>query len=596
MQHALTVQDLHAITPDEYIQFGDAVVHKLSYQQARSFNREISGVYVANPGYVLGNAAIPRGSVIVELDGREIQTLDDFEEGITGLADLQRAAVRFFTFEDPQASKLRLMRMDRRWFPAMRCNRNDGAASWPCRALTDPPDRPEVEPATAGFADHPSSDVRRILPSLVVVNFDMPYTLSGVSERHYYGTGVIVDAARGYVVVDRNTVPEAMGDVHITFAGSVEVPATVEFVHPLHNLALVRYDPALIGDTPAKSARLSFDMPDPGDDVLVVGLRGDHKVIHQATEVASVEPVFFPLSRTMRFRETNLETLDLVNGPTDIDGVILDKRGRVVSMWSSFAYQGGGELNQDNKGLPAELLQETVALVRDDKPLRSLEVELRQMPMSGAREFGLPQDWADRLEAHDPTRRQVLAVTRTVAGTPAAEALMPGDLLLSVAGQAVTRFREVETAMETEIARLEIFRGGELLSVDVPTVVLHGRGVRRAVMWGGALLQSPYRDMAAQRGIAPYGVYVAYFGYGSPASRYGMFAGRRIVAADGVDTPDLDSFLDTVAGKGDGDSVRLTTVTWNNVVEVLTLEMDETYWPSYEIRHEGGGWARFAIP
>ena len=46
----------------------------------------------------------------------------------------------------------------------------------------------------------------------------MPYTVSGVSERHYYGTGVIADAERGWVVVDRNTVPVALGDVRLTFA------------------------------------------------------------------------------------------------------------------------------------------------------------------------------------------------------------------------------------------------------------------------------------------------------------------------------------------------------------------------------------------
>jgi S1-C subfamily serine protease len=49
-RHALAVQDLSAITPDEYIEFGEAVVHNLSYQQARHFNVPIAGVYVAHPG------------------------------------------------------------------------------------------------------------------------------------------------------------------------------------------------------------------------------------------------------------------------------------------------------------------------------------------------------------------------------------------------------------------------------------------------------------------------------------------------------------------------------------------------------------------
>ncbi len=51
----------------------------------------------------------------------------------------ERAAVRFFTFEDPATSKLRVIRMDRRWFPAQRCRRDDSTGIWPCRALAGGP-------------------------------------------------------------------------------------------------------------------------------------------------------------------------------------------------------------------------------------------------------------------------------------------------------------------------------------------------------------------------------------------------------------------------------------------------------------------------
>ena len=44
------------------------------------------------------------------------------------------------------------------------------------------------------FVTNGDSRARKIAPSLVLVNFDMPYTLSGVSERFYYGTGVVVGA------------------------------------------------------------------------------------------------------------------------------------------------------------------------------------------------------------------------------------------------------------------------------------------------------------------------------------------------------------------------------------------------------------------
>jgi S1-C subfamily serine protease len=114
-------------------------------------------------------------------------------------------------------------------------------------------------------------------------------------------------------------------------------------------------------------------------------------------------------------------------------------------------------------------------------------------------------------------------------------------------------------------------------------------------MWAGALLQAPYRDMAAQRGVEPFGVYVAYFAFGSPASRYGLFAGRRITQVDDTPVADLDAFLDIVREKGHRDSVRLTTVTWNNQLEVLTLKLDDTYWPAWEVSWTDGAWRRSSL-
>ena len=62
----MPIQDMYSVMPDEFLEFGDAIVHNLSWQQARHINTPIRGVYVANPGYVLGAAGMPRGAVISE--------------------------------------------------------------------------------------------------------------------------------------------------------------------------------------------------------------------------------------------------------------------------------------------------------------------------------------------------------------------------------------------------------------------------------------------------------------------------------------------------------------------------------------------------
>lgn len=588
LEYAIAVEDLHAVAPDEYLEVGDAVLNPLSLQMARHFNRPVSGIYVANPGYLLGNAAIPRAAVITSIDDQPVTGMDELEAVLDGLADQQRAAVRFHTLDDPASSKLRVLRMDRRWFPARRCQRDDGSGIWPCRLLAAGPSPAVPEPRSTRFAEQRSERIRRLAASLVMVNFDMPYTISGVAERHYYGTGLVVDATRGFVVVDRNTVPEAMGDVRITFGGNLDIPARVAWVHPAHNLALVAYDPALIGDTPVREARLARRELEAGEAVQVVGLRRDFTLVSRNTEVASIDALQYPLSRTIRFRESNLETIDLVNGPRDIDGVILNRRGEVAALWSTFAVQGGGnEPLQQNRGISADLVREMLDLAREGRQLPSLEVEWGEVPLASAREFGLGEEWVRRLQEHDAARPQLLRVVRTVAGTPAAELLQPGDLLLTVDGEPVTRFREVEKAvLAHELATLLVLRNGREETIRLPVVPLDGNGVRRALMWAGALLQEPYRDMAAQRAVEPWGVYVAFFAYGSPASRYGLLAGRRIVEVDGEPVPDLDAFIAAVRGRPDRASLRLTTVTWNGFVEVLTPKLDAIYWPTYEIRWE----------
>ncbi|HYP65972.1 MAG TPA: trypsin-like peptidase domain-containing protein [Steroidobacteraceae bacterium] len=590
----LPVGDLHAITPSAYSEFGDTVVNRLSYQQARHFNIPARGVYIANPGYVFGAASIPRGAVVLTLNGGRTDTLQQFEAGIAQLGDGDRATVRYLTIDDPNNTQLRVVRMDRLWFPAHHCDRDDNRGLWDCRELPPGP-QPKPQSVSATVFPHfgdPRMDA--LAPSLAMVTFDMPYSVSGITERNYHGTGLVVDAERGLVVVDRNTVPVSVGDVTVTFAGTVQVPGRVVYIHPLHNYAVVAYDPHLLGTTPVRAAKLTPRELVPGESLWAVGLSGDSQMHSRATQVASIEPLDLPLSRTMRFRDSNLETVQLVNPPTEFDGVLADKSGNVLGTWSSFAYESGRELAQDTRGVPIDLVADMIDRVRKQLPLHSLDVELGVLPLASARQIGLSEAWTQRLAQHTPTRRQALTVVRLVGGSDAAEHLQQGDLLLAIDGTVVTRFREVEReAADKPRVKVTVWRGQAEQTLDIATTELPGTDVTRLVEWGGATLQAPHRAMSVQRGVDPKGVYVAYFAYGSPATRYGLYPGRRIMEVDGVPTPDLDTFLKTVTGRPDRSSVRLKTITWNNAPEVITLKLDKHYWPAYELtRSADGHWAR----
>jgi S1-C subfamily serine protease len=358
----------------------------------------------------------------------------------------------------------------------------------------------------------------------------------------------------------------------------------------------VAYDPKLIGNTPVKSAKLTPRELSAGESVWVVGLGADSQLHSRNTEIASIDPLELPLSRTMRFRDSNIEVAQLVNPPLEFDGVLADKTGNVLGMWSSFAYESGREVAQDNRGVPIDLVMAMLDHMRTDRPLHSLETELTVQPLASAQEIGLSTQWTQKLAQQNPTLRQALTVVRLVGGSPASHLLQQGDLVLAIDGKTVTRFKEVESAVaDRPEVEVTVWRGKSEQTVKVPTVELPGTDIERLIEWGGATLQAPHRAMSAQRGIAPVGVYVGYFAYGSPATRYGLYPGRRIVEVDGVPTPDLDAFLGVVTGRPDRASLRLKTITWNNAPEVITLKLDKHYWPAYELLHTPTGWVRRAL-
>ncbi len=589
----IQVDDLHALTPDEYLTFGEAILHQLSYQMARHLNAPIKGIYVANPGYMLGTAAVPKGAVITSFDGHPVATLDDLENVIGGLAQGDRAMVRFFTGEDSHYSQLRSVRIDRRWFSAERCRRDDISGKWPCRPLQEGPSGAPSQPATTSFQEIGDGKADRVSPSLVMVNFDGPFPVSGVAGRSYHGTGVVVDAQRGLIVTDRDTVPLGIGDVRLTFGGSVEIPAEVAYVHPLHNLVLLSYDPTLLADTPVRSARFSNETLRAGDEIWAVGLRADLRLAAMQTRVASVVPAEFPLNRSLEFREANVDLATLVNPPADFDGVLVDRAGLIRALWSTFVVDGGrgAGAQQQTFGMPASLVTDLVDIYRSNRTLRSLEAELQPVPLSFARKLGLNNEWIRRLSIRGASR-QVMAVVRVVAGTAAAKVLQSADLLLAIDGKPVDGFREIEFASQQPSLRLTLLRNGHEMEVDVETTPVSGSDIDRVLLWSGTALQAPHRGIAAQRGIAPEGVLVASVGYGSPASHYGLWAGLRIVEVDGKKTPDLDSFLAAVSVRGAGTSLRLKVVAWNNQTDVITLRPDVDYWPTVELSKTDKVWHR----
>lgn len=593
----LTVGDLHAITPATYLEAGGGVFNTLSYQLARNHSVPVGGVYTASPGYMLSRARVPRGAVITAVDGTPVATLEAFEEVLSAIPEGDRVTLRYFLLRNPRTENVAVIHVSRRWFGMTMCSRDDASGSWPCRPSSSAPLGTKPTPASTQVDVEGDRVLETLAPSIVAVEYDVPYRLDGVHGDRFEGAGLIVDAERGLVVVDRETVPLAIGDLLVRFGGSVEISAELVYLHPEHNLAVIRYDPELIGDTPVRAAKLRFEDVSPGDPIWLVGMSPRQHIVSRETRVSTVGPFALPLPHPPRFRETNMEIIDVEDAPATVGGVLTDSKGRVLALWASYSRGSGEGLTAFFSGIPIDRVIDMVEPLREGRAVayRSIEAELEPLTVASARNRGLSDEQARRLEAHDPKGRRVLSVARLTAGAPSAELLREGDLLLAIGGEPVTRFAEVERAAQQRAVAVTVLRDGEILELSLPTRELSGVGTERALLWAGAVLQDPPREVATQRGIEPTGVYNARYWYGSPANRYQLHATRRILEVNGVPTPDLDAFKAAVAGVPDRGSVRLRTRDLDGRVDVITLRLDLEYWPSSELMRGEEGWRRTVL-
>lgn len=492
------------------------------------------------------------------------------------------------------------------------------------------------EPGGAGTMNASAAE-QLIEPTLVMFEVHIPPSsmLDGVHAQHFFGTGVVVyhSTTMGLVAVDKNTVAISVSDVMLAFAAyPMEIPAEVVFLHPVHNYALVAYDPAALGPAGAAAVRAAALLPEPalrrGDAVYLVGLNRSLQATSRKSIVTNPGAALnIGAADCPRHRAMNMEVIEL---DTDFghtfSGVLADELGRVQALWGSFStqvkYSDSSDDHQFVRGIPIYAISQVLDKIingTEGPPLlingikrpmplvRILEAELYPTLLSKARSFGLSDEWVRALAKKDPIRRQVLRVKGCLAGSRAELVLEQGDMLLAIDGEPITNFRDVENACQRldeckdpeGNLRMTVFRQGLELELLVGTDVRDGFGTTHMANWCGSVVQDPHPAVRAL-GFLPeegHGVYVARWCHGSPVHRYGLYALQWIVEVNGKPTPDLLTFVNVTKELEHGEFVRVRTVHLNGKPRVFTLKQDLHYWPTWELTFdpETAAWCRRTI-
>jgi len=269
------VADLNALAPDRFVELGDAIVQDTSIQHARAMNRAQEGVVLMQPGYLFTSANVRKGSLITRVNDVEIGNLDDFIQSLAQAPTSRKLRIRYIVPGREFNTRVAQINIDNRWFGHRVCQRVDDARFWDCKSIELPGTEIDNTASPVSKANFRDPLLNAIAPSLVRVDFHIPYALDNVYARHFKGVGLIVDAEAGLIAVDRNTVPIGLGDAEITFFGSRVLDGQVVFLHPRHNIALLKYDTSQFADIDVPQLTLASEEDELPEILSMIGYRAD---------------------------------------------------------------------------------------------------------------------------------------------------------------------------------------------------------------------------------------------------------------------------------------------------------------------------------
>lgn len=593
---SLVVANLHAQIPDRFVEMGDSILQDMSLQHVRGMNIERQGVVLAKAGFLFQEAGIQENAVITSINNQVITGLQDLIDLLQAKQPADRWLVRYIVQGREFFSELAQVKLDNRWYRYRECERRDDERFWQCDvlALADFVEtRSQITPIVPQFQN---PIMQKVAPAMVWVDFSIPYIVDNVFSQHFSGAGLVVDAENGLISIDRNTVPISMGEASVTFFGSFEIPAEVVFLHPAHNLALLKYDPKLLQGVEIPSLQFAQTQEAPPQDLVRLSFRQDGT--YQVNTLGSMNRVTVAMDapRLPRFQQSTVDVYTATNMPPSLGGPVIDGDGFIHALWMSFAYQEGKDVKEAEWALPIEVLTETIKSYRENKAYYSLDASLYYKSLADAIQYGLNDEWLQRFQSLPATQRRVLMVQQTIPGSDASEKLGAGDVLLSINGQIVTDLQGAEALAQQAELELEVLRSGSVETIQLSTSQLDGKGTNRVVSWAGAMFQEPHRDIALYEGLNVPGVYIAYTEPGSPALWDRLYRNRMIVEVNGKAVTGLDDFLERIKMIKQDEITRLTTVSLSGRREITSVSAEYYFWPTFEIRRESEGWQRTDYP
>ena len=435
----------------------------------------------------------------------------------------------------------------------------------------------------ADWTDH----IDRTLDAVVSISMAKTRSFDGSGAGSSQATGWVVDAERGLVMTNRHVATTGPTVHRATFHDEEEVDLTVVYRDPVHDFAILQYDPSELVYAEPPSLELAVDGAEVGDLIWTAGNdSGEKVVIHEST-----------LARKDRGPPSYDANTFYWQAATDVAGggsgsPVLNAEGQVVALHS-----GGARGEQSSFHLPLDRIARALELVQAGEPVTrgTLQVVWSYTSYADAGDLGLTDEDEAAFREAFPERRGVLVAGTVVPGGPGDGAIRPGDVLLSVEGERLSSFFELAEHLDEraggEVA-LRVQRRSRTLDLQVGVSDLHQLVPHAYIEFDGNIVHD-FGWSWARKAPRPVGGLVwAFRGVRARASGLSSFAYLREL--DGREVSTLEELEQLLSEIPAGSYVPVTYEEWDEVGEVETTTVSwDGVWKlrRYCEEQPGGGWS-----
>ncbi|OMJ24574.1 PDZ domain-containing protein [Smittium culicis] len=553
-----TVQDLFSITTTRLVEFGGGVVHDLSYQAAKGYNIPVRGVFVSSVGYTLGYSSVQRYHIIISINNRPIKNIDDFVEVISTLSYNSRVPIKHYLISQSFREIVSTISITSDWFPYQMATRNPKSGIWEYKKLSNPKRSHISKPLVVNYRQKKNiikpADIHTT--SVVYIEFDAPFVIETIHCTKFYGPGYIIDKDQGLVLCDRNTVMISAGNVFITFANSTTLPASVYYLHPVHNITILKYNPDHIVYPQLKNLQINPEYYsgkkklNQGDPITIVSFDNHDLPIVRQSKVSYTKMLDLDMCSPPRWRAINTEVIYLEDDISKAGGILCDESGLVVAILISYSFQN---YPGNNSELLAGLeLSEIKSFLDDiisgnDITIRSLDVIMAELPPYLARSMGMSEEILADLEEFSKGESKFFKVNGVISVTSeASKSIKIGDIFTKIDDEYITNIRQISMISDKELVKVELLRDGEMKVIDVPTTILPNIETTYFLEWAGTILQKPHRPVHEFVKKLPSEIYILFVAYGTPADSYDINPRTFITHVEGIKVHTIFDFIKTL--------------------------------------------------